>query len=52
MIVAGVDDADGGARIVRVRDHPFFYGTLFVPQASSTRDTPHPIVTAYLAAAS
>jgi CTP synthase (UTP-ammonia lyase) len=32
-------------------DHPFFIGTLFVPQARSTVDCPHPLVNAFLQAA-
>jgi CTP synthase (UTP-ammonia lyase) len=49
LVVAGIDRADGGARIMRVAGHPFFYLTLFVPQAASTHDRPHPLVTGYLA---
>ena len=49
--VAGVDIADGTTRIMRLAEHPFFYLTLFVPQAASTPETPHPIITGYLAAA-
>jgi CTP synthase (UTP-ammonia lyase) len=51
LVAAGIDPADGGTRIMRLMRHPFFYLTLFVPQTSSTPDRPHPIVTAYLAAA-
>ena len=51
LVVAGVDDADGGTRIMRRADHPFFYLTLFVPQTRSTLGAPHPLVTAYLGAA-
>ena len=46
--VAGVDRADNTTRIMRLAAHPFFYLTLFVPQASSTPEAPHPIVTGYL----
>jgi CTP synthase (UTP-ammonia lyase) len=53
--VVGVDDgneeAAGTTRIMRLAGHPFFYLTLFVPQTSSTPSAPHPIITAYLAAA-
>jgi CTP synthase (UTP-ammonia lyase) len=49
--VAGVDRTDNTTRIMRISRHPFFYLTLFVPQTSSTPERPHPIVTAYLAAA-
>lgn len=41
-------DHTGEARIVEVVDHPFFVGTLFVPQVASTLKAPHPLVTAYL----
>lgn len=39
------------ARIVELDDHPFFVGTLFVPQVCSTPERPHPLVTAYLRSA-
>jgi CTP synthase (UTP-ammonia lyase) len=51
LAVAGVDDADGTTRIMRVAEHAFFYLTLFVPQVASTPERPHPLVTAYLEAA-
>jgi CTP synthase (UTP-ammonia lyase) len=38
------------ARIVELKDHPFFIGTLFVPQVNSSFEKPHPIVTAMLTA--
>jgi CTP synthase (UTP-ammonia lyase) len=44
-------DRDGEARIVELTGHPFFLGTLFVPQASSTTASPHPLLTALLKAA-
>jgi CTP synthase (UTP-ammonia lyase) len=47
--VVGVD-AQGEARMMRLRSHTFFMGTLFVPQMSSTPQRPHPIVTAFLRA--
>ena len=37
--------------IVRLADHPYFVGTLFVPQTSSAPGAPHPLVTGLLAAA-
>jgi CTP synthase (UTP-ammonia lyase) len=49
--VAGVDAADGTTRIMRLADHPFFCLTLFVPQTSSRPGSPHPLVSAHLAAA-
>jgi len=44
-------DLAGEARIVELSAHPFFVATLFVPQLSSSAGRPHPLVTAFLAAA-
>jgi CTP synthase (UTP-ammonia lyase) len=49
--ISGTDSGEE-ARIVELPGHPFFLGTLFVPQASSTREKPHPIVLEWLRAAS
>ena len=35
-------DAEGELRVIELPDHPFFLGTLFVPQARSTASNPHP----------
>lgn len=43
-------DSEGEVRVIELPTHPFFLGTLFVPQASSTPDAPHPVVTAFLRA--
>jgi CTP synthase (UTP-ammonia lyase) len=43
-------DCEGKVRVIELPNHPFFLGTLFVPQARSTYETPHPIVTAFLKA--
>jgi CTP synthase (UTP-ammonia lyase) len=43
-------DVDGEVRVLELPGHPFFIGTLFVPQARSTLRTPHPLVTAFLQA--
>ncbi len=43
-------DAEGEVRVVAYTDHPFFIGTLYVPQARSTKQLPHPLVTAFLQA--
>jgi len=43
-------DAEGEVRVVELPAHPFFIGTLFVPQLRSTAVSPHPLVTAFLAA--
>ena len=44
--VSGVGD-EGEIRIVELSDHPFFLGTLFLPQARSTRAHPHPLLRGY-----
>lgn len=43
-------DAEGEIRVVELCDHPFFFGTLFVPQLGSTPAKPHPLVTAFVRA--
>ena len=42
-------DAEGEVRVIELPGHPFFVGTLFVPQARSTPENSHPLVTAFLA---
>jgi CTP synthase (UTP-ammonia lyase) len=49
--ISGTDSAEE-ARIIELPGPPFFLGTLFVPQANSTREKPHPIVLEWLRAAS
>jgi CTP synthase (UTP-ammonia lyase) len=49
LVVSGTDQ-DGEVRIVELEGHPFFVGTLFVPQARSTVVHPHPLVTGFVAA--
>ena len=44
-------DADGQARAVELVGHPFFVATLYVPQLASTAGRPHPVVTAWIEAA-
>jgi CTP synthase (UTP-ammonia lyase) len=44
-------DAEGEIRVMEIFDHPFFMGTLFVPQARSTLAEPHPLVSGFLEAA-
>lgn len=51
LVVSGTDQ-DGEVRIVELPGHPFFVGTLFVPQTSSAPGAPHPLIGAYLEAAS
>ncbi len=48
--VSGVSEA-GAARIIELPDHRFFVATGFVPQLSSAENRPHPLITAFLAAA-
>lgn len=49
LIVSG-RDLNGEIRIIEVPGHPFFVGTLFVPQVQSRDDAPHPIVSGFLQA--
>lgn len=44
-------DSEGEIRVVELPGHPFFIGTLFVPQTRSTPEQPHPLVTAFVKAA-
>jgi len=44
-------DAEGEVRVIELPGHPFFLGTLFVPQTRSTPEVPHPLVTAFVDAA-
>jgi CTP synthase (UTP-ammonia lyase) len=50
LTVSGTD-TDGEPRILELPTHPFFMGTLFVPQASSTPAEPHPLLIAFATAA-
>jgi CTP synthase (UTP-ammonia lyase) len=50
LTVSGTDQ-DGEPRILELPSHPFFMGTLFVPQASSTPRAPHPLLIAFVKAA-
>lgn len=43
-------DVEGAVRAVELAEHPFFVGTLFLPQHSSTASNPHPLVTAFMKA--
>lgn len=43
-------DNEGEIRVIELPGHPFFLGTLFVPQTSSTTEQPHPLVTAFMRA--
>lgn len=47
--VAGSDD-EGEIRIIELPGHRFFIGTLFVPQAQSTLEKPHPLINGFISA--
>jgi CTP synthase (UTP-ammonia lyase) len=47
--IVGSDD-EGVARVVELAEHPFFVGTLFIPQLTSTPTAPHPVVSGFLQA--
>lgn len=44
-------DGDGDCRVMELPLHPFFVGTLYVPQARSRPNQPHPLINAFLNAA-
>jgi CTP synthase (UTP-ammonia lyase) len=48
--ITGIDD-DDEARVFELPRHPFYIATLFVPQARSTMEEPHPLITALLSTA-
>ena len=48
--VVGSDD-EGVVRVVELAGHPFFVGTLFVPQLTSAQSAPHPLILAFVKAA-
>lgn len=50
LVVSGVGE-DGQVRILELPGHPFFFAALYVPQARSTPERPHPLVAAFMAAA-
>jgi len=50
LLITGVGPG-GEARIVELSGHPFYIGTLFLPQLRSGAGAPHPLILAYLRAA-
>jgi CTP synthase (UTP-ammonia lyase) len=48
--IVGADN-EGEVRVVELPGHPFFVGTLFVPQSRSLPNAPHPLVNAFVRAA-
>lgn len=49
MRVSATDET-GEVRAIEREDHPFFVGTLYQPQLSSTPEKPHPVFLGLLAA--
>ncbi len=49
LIASGVGD-DREVRIVELPEHPFYVATLFLPQARSSPESPHPVLAGYAAA--
>ena len=45
---AVASDSEGEVRVMELPSHPFFIGTLFVPQAQSRPDRPHPLIVEFL----
>lgn len=43
-------DAGGEVRAMELTSHPFFFLTLYQPERSALRNTPHPLITAFVAA--
>ncbi len=41
-------DQDDEARILELATHTFYVATLFLPQSSSTEQSPHPLILAYV----
>jgi CTP synthase (UTP-ammonia lyase) len=41
-------DSEGEVRAIELPGHPFYVGTLFVPQTRSTKQQPHPLVTPFV----
>jgi CTP synthase (UTP-ammonia lyase) len=48
--VAGIGP-EGEVRLVELPAHPFYIATLFLPQVRSSPGEPHPLIVAYLRAA-
>jgi CTP synthase (UTP-ammonia lyase) len=43
-------DAEGAVRAVELAGHPFFVGTLFLPQLRSAPSHPHPLISGFIRA--
>lgn len=44
-------DPEGEIRVIELPEHPFFLGTLFVPQSKSVLERPHPLINHFLSVA-
>ncbi len=49
LVISG-QDLNGEIRILEISNHPFFLGTLFVPQTQSKESKPHPLINGFLQA--
>lgn len=49
LVVAGVNE-DGEARILELPHHPFFILSLFQPAMNTSKEHPHPLITAFIKA--
>ena len=49
--IAGTDQ-DGDVRVIELLDHPFFMATLFQPERSALKGLVHPLIRAFIRAAS
>ena len=50
MLKIVASDDEGVVRAVELDGHPFFIGTLFLPQLGSTSADPHPLISSFLQA--
>ncbi len=50
LVVVGYD-VDQNARIIELKQHYYFMGTLFLPQLSSLQGVPHPLIVSFVKAA-
>jgi CTP synthase (UTP-ammonia lyase) len=48
--VSGIGD-EGEARVVELAGHPFFFGTLYLPQNAALIGEDHPLIHAFVSAA-
>lgn len=51
IIMSGINPTTDLVEIIEIKDHPFFLGTQFHPEYSSTVENPHPIFLSFINAA-